>query len=116
MFSLYINGEIIDVEKKLNTNGNPKSKKMEVLESAYHFCDLLYNYCSKFDEEDCGKVMERKKEISEKIIEILQTSEFSKRKCKYCGKTLPWNYPYSMCEKCYHNRRWSYYDDDYDLY
>ncbi len=31
------------------------------------------------------------------------------RKCSCCGKELPINYPYGMCQKCY-NSRYDYYD------
>ena len=66
------------------------------------------------------KALEKKEEISKKIIEILKMQKLSGRKCKYCGKPLEWNYPYGMCNNCHEERypRRSYYYgyvmDDWD--
>lgn len=88
------------------------------LEHFHKFCDLAYAYCCKFaHEEDIPMILDMKKKISEKIILLLSEQKLEARRCKYCNREIPWNYPYGMCEAC-HSRRFprrTYYGlDDYD--
>ena len=40
----------------------------------------------------------------------MEEKELKKKECMYCQRTLPWNYPYKICQKCYGRRyRYSYY-------
>ena len=86
------------------------------LEEAFREADLLYVFADRFGyAEEKEKITNLKAKISEKIIEQLSTKQLASRKCKYCGKTLAWNYPYGMCEDCYNERYGHYghwYDDD----
>lgn len=89
------------------------------LELSHKLCDLSYTYCCKFNHEDeICIILDTKKKISEKIIKLLSEQKLEARRCKYCNRTLPWNYPYGMCETCHKNRypRRNYYGlyDEYD--
>ena len=58
-----------------------------------------------------------KEEVSKKINEfLLKDKDSFVKKCRYCGKTLPLNYKYNICEKCYRSN-FNYYDrNDYDYH
>ena len=116
MFTNFINDEPANIDGLIKIHYEPYTKDMEHLEFQYKFFDLLYNYCSKFEEEHCEKIIEIKHNISCQIINILKEKKFTKRKCKYCGRELAWNYPYSMCDSCHSKRYRNYYDDDYDYW
>ena len=95
-------------------------KNLDKLEHDYKVYDLLYNLFRKFsDRKELPDILCKKKEISEKITSILASQALEPKKCKYCGKKLSWNYPYSMCQKC-HTRmyppRYRGYDDYWDDY
>lgn len=97
-----------------------KGKNLDKLEHNYKVYDLLYNLFRKFsDRKELPDILHKKKEISEKITSILASQALEPKKCKYCGKKLSWNYPYSMCQTC-HTRmyppRYSRYDDFWDDY
>ncbi|MBR2759797.1 MAG: hypothetical protein IKD66_01390, partial [Solobacterium sp.] len=72
--------------------------------------------CERFDELYCDEIIEKKRVLSEKIMELLKKQPFRRRKCKYCGCRLPWNYRYSMCSQCHSQRypRRRFWDDDID--
>ena len=79
---------------------------MSEAEEAYKVCDLLYYYNEKFGNESKNpEILEVKKEISGKIIELLDSHELQERTCKICGRLLKWNHPYSVCERCFRNGR-----------
>lgn len=89
------------------------SQNLSNLEAAYKICDLLYVYFTKFSHpEDVEELLTLKKEISYSILDKLSRQELEPKKCKYCGKVMPWNYPYGMCNKCHSERysQHSYYD------
>jgi ATP-dependent RNA helicase SUPV3L1/SUV3 len=56
----------------------------------------------------------RRRLISDKISEMIAGSVFERKRCRECGRPLPWNWPYPMCDPCherlYTRHRW--YDDD----
>ena len=76
--------------------------------------DLFYSFCKTIGKEiDMEKLRKSKRIITENINEIIRTqnAEKLKKRCKYCGKKLPLNYKYSMCQDCYEDysyRRWYY--------
>ena len=79
---------------------------MNILEHDYRICDLLYSYMDKFHRnEDFSDIISTKKRISEQIMKILAKQKLISRKCKVCGRILPWNYSYAICEKCHFERR-----------
>ena len=96
-------GEVYDVENAL-----PDGKKIEdsdnmnELEEAFRLCDLLFGYCEKFDHTEWREeIMHRKNRISAKMTEILARQSLHGRRCAACGKAMPWNVPYGLCERCY---------------
>ena len=54
-----------------------------------------------------------RKEISDEIYNLLKKDlKKYQKKCKHCSKTLAYDYPYPMCNKCFESRyRRHYYDD-----
>lgn len=90
----------------------PEKADLGDLEQWYKACDLLYYYKTRYERDNFQWVSAKKNEISKKIIEILDQQKLQPRKCGSCGKTLEWNYPYGICQKCY-NKRYSYWGDDY---
>lgn len=88
--------------------------KLDELEQAHKICDLLYCYCTNFDHpEDVDEILQLKKDISKKILEVLENSKLHPRRCKYCGQKLKWNYPYGMCQKCHDEQYGYHYWEDY---
>ena len=80
------------------------------MEEEYKKCDLLYNYLLKFRiTEEKEDVLLLKKTIAGAISDLLAKQDLLPRKCSHCGKPLPWNFPYGMCDKCFKQRR-NYYD------
>ena len=76
--------------------------KMEELEDMYLVYDLIYAYLRKFNHrERLSEIVMLKRDISSRIIEILKTQQLEGRKCRVCGKSLAWNYPYAKCEDCF---------------
>ena len=43
--------------------------------------------------------------ITHEIIRILDKQRFQGRRCRICGKKLPWNFEYDICDYCYENGR-----------
>jgi len=80
----------------------------ELLELYYTFCKTMGIAC------DYNVVAMKRIEISDEINEYLLTNiKDVKRKCRYCGKTLEWNFPFSICQKCYHSQQYyDYWDND----
>lgn len=82
-----------------------EDSKIDILEYNYKIYDLLYNIFRKFsDGKELPEITKRKKDISAKISKILAAQALNPKKCKYCGRELKWNYPYSMCQKCHDSR------------
>ena len=80
---------------------------LDRLEGDYRLCDLCYNYARRFLEEPeelLRTIQQRKDLISSGIIHVLSTQKLPGRKCKNCGKRLPWNWPYTICDRCYGSR------------
>jgi len=93
-----------------------KSDDLRQLELRYDELDLYFCFCKTmnipFDEES---IMELKYDVSERINRILKSGlKRMRRKCKHCGKLLPWNHQYGMCEACYSSMH--RYDDYGDYY
>ena len=75
---------------------------MEELEDLYLVYDLIYAYLRKFNHrERLSDIIDLKRDCSGRIIDILRNQQLEGRKCRSCGKDLPWNYPYAKCEDCY---------------
>lgn len=114
-------GKTYNVDKTLGqVEKSSNSKNLGELENAVKICDLLYAYTDKFtfNDEDRKNIMALKVVLSDNISAILSRYALENRVCKRCGKSLPWNFRYNICEKCYHSNRYSnWYDaDDDDFY
>lgn len=84
-----------------------EDSEIDILEYNYKIYDLLYNIFRKFsDGKELPEITKRKKDISAEISKILAVQALNPKKCKYCGRELKWNYPYSMCQEC-HERKTS---------
>ena len=83
-------------------------RMLDWLEAGYRLCDLCYNYVRRFLEDPdrlLQNIQQRKDLISSGIIHVLSTQKLPGRKCSQCGHRLAWNWPYSICDHCYHFRR-----------
>ena len=78
------------------------SGSLDELEYLFRLCDLLYSYCDRFRHPEFTKeLMQQKNRISAAILKILSEQKLNPRRCRSCGKRIPWNHPYSICERCY---------------
>ena len=100
-------GETVDVMAELPEMRDPEECTIQVLdrlEADFRRCDLYYNYVRLFTEEPermMDEIQRRKDLISQGIIHILSTQKLQPRKCRGCGRSLSWNWPYSICDGCY---------------
>ena len=102
------NGDFYDFN--LATIKIPKNmtiNNLEKLETYYRMLDLLYMYDMKFNYGNkSNDILSVKNQIAEKIIKILEKQKFAKNKCQRCGKILPWDYKYRICESCFRRGMW----------
>ena len=73
------------------------------LESYYKMLDLYFQFSRKvglpIQEEN---LLEERRNTEEEISRILKTECASyTRKCTICGRELSWDYPFSICERCF---------------
>ena len=102
-------GVRFDVQKAIpgiNSRGY-ESGGLDKLERKFRVCDLLYAYLRKFYpvESLISEVSAVKSGIAHEILRILERQRFQGRRCRICGRKLPWNYEYSICEHCFENNR-----------
>ncbi len=65
--------------------------------------DVLYQ-CQRLrnkDSEEIAKIIRCKELISDRIIKILQEQKLTHRTCKRCGREVPWNYKFGICQRCF---------------
>ena len=77
---------------------------LDVLEVQFKACDMLYHYIEAFTAgrtEDLRTVLMRKNEISARIMELLSRQRLSMKKCRICGKELPFRHKFGVCEECF---------------
>ena len=80
---------------------------LEKLTQSYARCDLLYSYADKFHHtEAIPDIMEAKRYLSTAIMHVLAKEKLRSRRCRMCGREIPWNYPHAVCERCMSYRRW----------
>lgn len=85
------------------------SRKLDILESRHRLCDMCYAFAVRFGHLDAVEpVLEYKAGLSEAIREELSSHGLTPRRCRNCGKVLPWNYPYGLCQDCYGQRSWNW--------
>ena len=86
----------------INIQGKQALQSLETASAVY---DFLYNFARVFGEEDeLATILEIKRQISEKIFEILDMQKLSMKTCIYCGKKLKWSYRYTMCQECFRKK------------
>lgn len=77
------------------------------LEQQHRVLDLYFSIARKFQPEEStlDYIMEQKRLCSERIMKVLETQGFKEKRCKNCGRMLPWNHPYGICERCFKSGR-----------
>ncbi len=80
-----------------------EDKDLFRMEISYKALDLYYGFSQKmhlpFDED---WVYYTKLDLSYRINqEILRTLRTNHKKCRRCGKNLPWNFSFNICEECF---------------
>ncbi len=117
MFLDELEGGVESFENEYAYIPRPIPANLPDLEFLYEKCDLIYYFCRTFGHEDCmPNLEEARKEICQNIMKILSEQKLPGKRCRNCGKELPWNYPYGMCEDCHgkqKGRRWRDYDRYY---
>lgn len=72
----------------------------KILDLYFSFSRLLGNEYNDFKLQ----LFEKKDELSLKIMQLLKKKKKGhEKKCKNCGKVLPFMFPYKICESCYDN-------------
>ena len=105
MFWDEMDGTVSSYEEEYSYVPRPIAANLQDLESLYEKCDLIYYFCRTFDHEDCMPHLEEaRSEICQNIMRILAEQKLPGKRCKLCGKALPWNYPYGICEECHVKR------------
>ncbi len=107
MYRAECEGEHLDAKELLPEPVDPEScvtAELDGLEADYRRCDLMYNYVRlffSFPDEILQEIQRRKDLISQGIIHILSTQKLRARTCSGCGRSLPWNWPYPLCDFCH---------------
>lgn len=80
---------------------------IDALEQQHHVLDLYFALARKFQPQETtlDYIMEKKRDCSERIMKVLERQGFKEKRCRSCGKMLPWNYPYGVCERCWDGKR-----------
>ncbi|MBP3467977.1 MAG: helicase, partial [Lachnospiraceae bacterium] len=86
-----------------------ENDRLKTLESSYQKFDMLYQCVTHYGDpetkaEEKRRILTKKEAISSQINKILSTQKLTRKKCRECGRTLSWKYPYSICQKCYDYR------------
>ena len=104
-YSIY---ELVD---SLKLKKPSSADAIDMLEQQHRILDLYFNLARKFQplESTLKLIMEKKRICSERIMKVLETRGFKERRCKSCGRPLPWNHPYGLCTKCHENQQTSHY-------
>ncbi|MBV9615043.1 MAG: hypothetical protein JO031_06295, partial [Ktedonobacteraceae bacterium] len=50
--------------------------------------------------------------LAEHIDQALLARLDMRKRCTSCRRILPFSYPYRLCESCYQDRKYGYWDDD----
>ncbi|MGJ7913028.1 DEAD/DEAH box helicase [Neobacillus sp. LXY-1] len=94
-----------------------KERSLEELELSYKAVGLHLLFLYRLGERTEVVYWERLRlDISDKVQERLKTDikKFEK-KCKNCGKKLPWDHSFPTCEACYRTRYKRYWEDEQDF-
>lgn len=91
-----------------------KERSLEDLELTYKAIGLHLLFLYRLGQGTEAIYWERlREEISDKVQDRLKTDikKFVKR-CKNCGKNLPWDHPFPTCDACYRTRFKKYWGDE----
>ena len=117
MFLDELEGTVQSFEKEYQHVPRPIAANLPDLEFLYEKCDLIYYFCRTFHHEDCmPNLEEARREICQNIMKILAEQKLPGKRCRSCGKELPWNYPYGLCEDCHEKQRFGGRYRNYDRY
>ena len=112
--------EVLDIEKRRAVSISDINKRIQELEWLYQKYDLIHNFVRLFGmpdtrEEQKELIRKKKKEVSDTLTEVLKTKQLKRRQCPDCGRALPYNYQYGVCESCYsmRNRGYGYWGDEW---
>ncbi|PEQ92921.1 RNA helicase [Bacillus sp. AFS006103] len=92
-----------------------KERSLEELELSYKAIGLHLLFLYRLGERTTAIYWERlREEVSDKVQDRLKTdiNKFVK-KCKTCGKNLPWDHSFPTCEACYAAKTRRYRNDEY---
>lgn len=106
LFEAEISGHIPDFDKfyKRYDPGRykPVSSSTQILEKMYKLYDLLYVFCNRRGRHiDMQFITNRKADISNKLILILEKTGYESKTCRICGRKIAWMSPYKICHRCY---------------
>ena len=101
----------LDLQTEINAmSSDIETKNIDELESDYKTLDLIYGFALRYEPQSVTECIQAKNRISEQIIHLLSGRNYLQKKCRYCGKPLPWSFGYPMCEECY-RKHYSGYSD-----
>ena len=99
-----MDGEQI-LEKPRKTN-IPNGTTIDMLELYYKKLDLYFSFSKNMNMEIDKDWLETEKLKTAEAInaELVEDLDQYSKKCSRCGKTLPWDFVYNICEDCYSER------------
>lgn len=105
----FIDGDIVLAKPRKVNSFN--STTLDALELYYKKLDLYFSFSKNMNMEiDKEWLNEEKLKTAEAInAELVEDLDQYSKKCSRCGKTLPWDFVYNICEDCYSDR----YDEFY---
>lgn len=72
------------------------------MELAYQQNDLMFYYMRLTEQPEEQKlIMHEKQQISTEINAYLKDHPMEGKKCRSCGRALPWNYKFGICNRCF---------------
>lgn len=94
--------------KKVLSKPILSSDNLDIMEEYYKMLDLYYSFSKNFDLKiDLDWLNQTKTEIANKINNILVNQTIKQgRKCTCCGKSLPWDFPYGLCNSCFEKKNY----------
>lgn len=109
----YQDGDVIlnKPEKSYLASGT----KIDILELYYRKLDLYFSFAKNMNMEIDTDWLAQEKATTAELInkELIEDLEKYNRHCSVCGKVLPWDFMFNVCEKCY-SKNYRYYDEDWD--
>lgn len=75
---------------------------LQRLEEWFHLYDFLYAYSQTYGYNKALEIAERKRQISDMILQILDQGGYTGKTCKKCGKRMQWSSKFGICDNCYH--------------